>query len=406
MKNINDNDIRKHLKQAVNSLEPDSKAEEIWKKPVKKATGTEWYLEGTQKTIRKLSNLYKIMGAVAACFILMTSLSLGLTMRTFSTVYLDVNPSISLKMNRAERVIKAESLNEDGKIILSGMDLKNTDVNVAVNTIIGSMVKNGYLDEKTNTVLLSVESKNSQKADELSNRISDDIELCIDEMLGQNTVYYQSVDRKNKEIKKVEKQYHVSRGKAALLIKIREKHPELDMNKISALSIEELVTFLSDSKINIDDYVNVKTNVVKPETASKDDKDDTKKEENKKEQVDEDDAQDGNDDEDDDQDDINEQDDTNEQDDLDEQEDNDKQVGHASQDDSDDRDDSDDWDDDNSNSNNLNSANSNNSSSSNSNYVSQSNTDDSEDYDSDDYDYEDSYDDDYESDDDDENDDD
>ena len=63
-----------------------------------------------------------------------------------SIVGLDVNPSVELSINRKERVLKADALNEDARTILQGMDLKGVELNVAVNAIVGSMVSNGYLD--------------------------------------------------------------------------------------------------------------------------------------------------------------------------------------------------------------------------------------------------------------------
>ena len=48
------------------------------------------------------------------------------------------------------------------------MDLKHTDLDVAMNALIGSMVKHGYLSEARHVVLVSVESSDSRKAEQLS----------------------------------------------------------------------------------------------------------------------------------------------------------------------------------------------------------------------------------------------
>ena len=66
---------------------------------------------------------------------------------------MDVNPSIELRINNAEKVIAAEALNEDAEIILEDMKLRGVDVDVATNALIGSMVKNGYLSELSNSIL-------------------------------------------------------------------------------------------------------------------------------------------------------------------------------------------------------------------------------------------------------------
>ena len=67
-----------------------------------------------------------------------------------SVVSLDVNPSIELKVSKSEKVLVCTPLNEDAKAILAdmgdGADLKGAKLDVAVNAIVGSLVRNGYLD--------------------------------------------------------------------------------------------------------------------------------------------------------------------------------------------------------------------------------------------------------------------
>lgn len=74
-----------------------------------------------------------------------------------SVISLDVNPSVELDVNRQEKVVSAVPLNADANEILDGMDLKGADLNVAVNAIMGSLLKHGYVDELANSILISVE---------------------------------------------------------------------------------------------------------------------------------------------------------------------------------------------------------------------------------------------------------
>lgn len=88
------------------------------------------------------------------------------------TVEMDVNPSIELRINNAEKVIAAEALNEDAEIILEDMKLRGVDVDVATKPSSGRMVKNGYLSELSNSILLTVESDDTQKAAAVSDRLT------------------------------------------------------------------------------------------------------------------------------------------------------------------------------------------------------------------------------------------
>ena len=76
---------------------------------------------------------------------------------------IDVNPSIELSVNRNEKVLQANPLNEDAETILDDMNLKNVDLDIAVNALIGSMVRNGYLDELDNAILVTVSNENEKK---------------------------------------------------------------------------------------------------------------------------------------------------------------------------------------------------------------------------------------------------
>ena len=71
-----------------------------------------------------------------------------------SIIYLDVNPGVELTVNRQEKVLSAAPTNEDAVDILDGMELKGTPLDVAMNAIVGSLVKNGYVDELANSILI------------------------------------------------------------------------------------------------------------------------------------------------------------------------------------------------------------------------------------------------------------
>src|SRR5574344_3076092 len=78
-----------------------------------------------------------------------------------SVVSLDVNPSIELKVSKSEKVLVCTPLNEDAKAILAdmgdGADLEGAKLDVAVNAIVGSLVRNGYLDSISSAIMISVE---------------------------------------------------------------------------------------------------------------------------------------------------------------------------------------------------------------------------------------------------------
>ena len=92
-----------------------------------------------------------------------------------SVVMLDVNPSLSMDVSAQERVLSVTPFNQDAETILGDMDLTGTDLDVAVNALIGSMVQNGYLDELQNSILVTVENDDASRSAQLQQQISSTI---------------------------------------------------------------------------------------------------------------------------------------------------------------------------------------------------------------------------------------
>ena len=99
--------------------------------------------------------------AVAAALVVMCCGAFGISSwrganAVDSVVMLDVNPSLSMTVSSKERVLSVTPFNQDAEVILGDMDLTGTDLDVAVNALIGSMLQNGYLSDIQNAILVSV----------------------------------------------------------------------------------------------------------------------------------------------------------------------------------------------------------------------------------------------------------
>lgn len=242
MKQKTNSDLEKQIKNAVIQMTPDQ-SEKVWEQPVEKASGNEWYLDGIGTAKKQTGKVIHILSAVAACCVISFLSFYMMVMRADATIYLDVNPSVELQIDRNEKVISAEANNADGEQILEEMDLKHTDLDVAMNALIGSMVKHGYLSEARHVVLVSVESSDDRKAEQLKSHVSAEIHACLDNLIGSGKVFDQQSQMDN-ELKKIAETYGISPGKAAIMKKIVQLYPELDYAKLASLSLEELVEYL------------------------------------------------------------------------------------------------------------------------------------------------------------------
>lgn len=156
-----------------------------------------------------------------------------------SLISIDVNPSIELTTNRHERVLRVNALNDDAGRILDGMDLKGTDLHVAVNALIGSMVKNGYIDEVRNSVLVSVDSKNSSRAAALQEELASDIQQALEQSAISAAVLKQSVEE-DEDLRSLAQQYGISAGKASLIQQLTRQDPSLSLDDLAGMNINDL----------------------------------------------------------------------------------------------------------------------------------------------------------------------
>lgn len=160
-----------------------------------------------------------------------------------SVVSLDVNPSIEMRVNKSEKVLSCTPLNEEAKQVLAdmngGADLKNTKLDVAVNAVVGALVRSGYLDSISSAILISVEDSDPQRASKLQQELTSTVDVVLQERASEATVLSQTV-QKDTQLEKQAKDNNISTGKAALIDRIIKLNPALGFDALAALTVEEL----------------------------------------------------------------------------------------------------------------------------------------------------------------------
>lgn len=184
------------------------------------------------------------LAGIAACLCLIVGGVFG--MRDYfinhavdSTVSLDVNPSVEIRVNQKERVLDVIPLNSDGEIILDGMDFSGSDLNVAVNAMIGSMLQNGYLNELANSILISVDNDDPIRGTELQERLSAEVNKLLQTDKFSGSVLSQTVNR-NDALKQMAEKYEITIGKAQLVQEILDEGSNHTFDELASLSINEL----------------------------------------------------------------------------------------------------------------------------------------------------------------------
>ena len=196
----------------------------------------------TKKTVnRKWTTL------VAACLAVMLLCGGGVFYQrahaVASVVSLDVNPSIELKVSKSEKVLVCTPLNEDAKAILAdmgdGADLKGAKLDVAVNAIVGSLVRNGYLDSISSAIMISVEDKDTVRAEKLQRELTSAVDGVLQTSEAKAAVLTQTLTQDAAREQQARKN-NISTGKAALVNHVLALNSALKFDALAKLSVEEL----------------------------------------------------------------------------------------------------------------------------------------------------------------------
>ena len=160
-----------------------------------------------------------------------------------SVVSLDVNPSVELNVNRSQKVLSCVGLNDDADEILKdmdgGADLEGTKLDVAVNALIGAMVRSGYLDDISSAILISVEDEDAERAAQLRQNLTATVGEALGEQAAGTSILTQTV-KSDEALEQLAQANNISTGKAVLIEELMEQNSALTFEGLAALSVEEL----------------------------------------------------------------------------------------------------------------------------------------------------------------------
>ena len=190
---LNIRDTKSILDKDFN-LSVDSSTRKRIEKSIKRKTG---YYNKNITMIEKINNILggifmkkKIALALSAAVIL----SLGgggyaYAKTPVAYVSMDINPSVELGVNSFDKVVSVEAYNEDGKKILEGTNLINTDVSDAVSTVISNAISDGYISKDvTTTAAVAVEITTSTDKEKVATKLNESLKEAADKTLDDNNV--------------------------------------------------------------------------------------------------------------------------------------------------------------------------------------------------------------------------
>ncbi|MBQ3122791.1 MAG: PepSY domain-containing protein [Firmicutes bacterium] len=235
-------DIEERLRESVNKITPD-----ILDRILSDCEDQ----KGVVIQMRPKKNRIKKYVGIAAAFAVIVGSVFGYQGVTenalAASIMLDINPSVEIEVNKNEKVIDVVAKNEDGRVIIGDMELKGTNLDVAVNALVGSMLKEGYITEIQNSILVSVDGKDKAVNERLQNEVSKEIDEILAGGGFSGSVLSQTIT-KDTELEKFAEKYGITEGKAKLVKEIALKDNTKKVDELAKLTINEL-NLLNESEV-------------------------------------------------------------------------------------------------------------------------------------------------------------
>ena len=168
-----------------------------------------------------------------------------------AAVTLDVNPSVRMEIGNDKRVISCVGLNEEGKDIVSMMDLTGSDITVASYAVVGGMLSNGYLTDISNSVLVSVEADQKEEGVAIESALSESLKNYLENssigaaIVGQ---YIQADDN----VRQFAADNQISEGKAWIIKNLVSANERLSEDSLLKLTTQELLLLWTSQIDRID----------------------------------------------------------------------------------------------------------------------------------------------------------
>lgn len=182
-------DIEKRLKEDVQNVTP-SNFDKIWEKCEKSdsvfsrefETEKELVLGGANGGNERKKGITVTFTAIALAFVLVVMTTIGALAGWFKgnafdsgSLILDINPSIQVSYNEKGITTEVVGLNEDGRVLLKGLQLEGKAYEDVAETIFSRCVALGYfsVERENNAVLISALKDNGKEDERMTKRVCD-----------------------------------------------------------------------------------------------------------------------------------------------------------------------------------------------------------------------------------------
>lgn len=173
-----------------------------------------------------------------------------------SIIALDANQSVEIVTNKHKQILSVNAFDQEVQSLLDEENLNQTNLEDSVGVIITAMIKNGYLDESSSVVMVTVENQSAAKADDLASTLN---QVIKDSATAENitaTVVRQTVIPDQQAVTEAE-QYSVSTGKLNVMKELIVADSSLTMESLASMSLTDLLAVSKEKSVDLTNVITV-----------------------------------------------------------------------------------------------------------------------------------------------------
>lgn len=263
MSKLTNRKLKKLLRDACNSIETPNVRDKVKTYPIKQ------FGDNSEQAVkRRISRKSVWRAGFAVCCIAVISVTLGVTLPinsngvkpappqvcSYSYVTIDINPSVTIRLDSDKNVVDITNNNYDGGVVVSGIDVKalqGQNVDAAIDAVLNSaaacgfIAYNDHISEKIrNAVKVVALDDDGENAVELMNSVVDEVK---DYFSYRNIYALVAGDNASMDLNdEIMEKYGITYGKYSLIKDLYYQTKSVPIDKTQAQ--KDLDEFIRDNK--------------------------------------------------------------------------------------------------------------------------------------------------------------
>lgn len=170
-----------------------------------------------------------------------------------STVFLDVNPSITITTNRRGQVLSFREA-PGADLIFADVDIVGRGLTAAAIEVLGLLSDKGFLEGETPTMLLTVWNNRPDVGRIQADKLNEILRTHLNERRTRAIVLVQSIQN-DEEMHELAYERGISFGKMYFVNKVASLAADLDEDTLSEMSIEEIARLAVARNLDISGFI-------------------------------------------------------------------------------------------------------------------------------------------------------